>query len=219
MSSPSTIGRREVADSAEARKRSGPWPVVTFGLLWAVALVLGHRVLLAYDYAAGADAIAHTDWPQSSNVPRANGFPEIVVFAHPKCPCTRATIEELAVLMAHVRGRAAADVVFVRPEGMAEDWEKTDLWRSAVRIPGVTVLSDPEGVEAARFGAQASGQTFVYGVAGNLEFSGGITAFRGHAGDNGGETAVVSLVMTGSAETRRTSVYGCSLKNPERAER
>lgn len=219
MSSPSLISGREVPGSTGARKRNGPWLMVMFGLLWAVALVLGHRVLLAYDYTAGADAVAPTDWPKGSNVPRASGLPEIVIFAHPKCPCTRATIEELAVLMAHIRGRAAADVVFVRPEGMAADWEKTDLWRSAARIPGVRVLSDPEGVEAARFGAQASGQTFVYGGAGDLEFSGGITAFRGHAGDNAGETAVVSLVMTGSSESRRTSVYGCSLKNPERADR
>ena len=136
MSSPSTINGREVPGSAGTRKSSGAWLVAIIALLWVVALVMGHRVLLAYDYAAGTDAKAPTDWPQGSAVPRSAGLPEIVVFGHPKCPCTRATIEELAVLMAQVRGRAAAAVVFVRPEGMAADWEKTDLWRSAARFPG-----------------------------------------------------------------------------------
>ena len=202
-----------------SRKGRAAALIAVFGGLWAIALVLGHRVLLAYDYQAGADATAPARWPEGSKVPRPRGVPVIVVAAHPKCPCTRATIEELAVLMAQVRDRASATVLLVRPEGMPACWEKTDLWRSAARIPGVSVMSDPDGVEAEKFGAQASGQTLVYNAAGELEFSGGITAFRGHSGDNAGRTAIASLVLTGNAATRRTSVYGCSLKSPERAEK
>jgi hypothetical protein len=190
---------------------------VVFASAWVAALVLGQRVLLNYDYAAGAEATAPAKWPNSSKISRRAGAPVIVVVAHPRCPCTRATIEELAVLMAHVRERATAAVVFVRPDGLPEDWEKTDLWRSAERIPGVSVWSDPSGVEASLLGAQASGQTLVYDAAGMLRFSGGITAFRGHSGDNAGRSAIESLVRTGSAFTSHTSVYGCSLHNPERA--
>jgi hypothetical protein len=50
-----------------------------------------------------------------------------------------------------------------------------------------------------------------------LQFSGGITASRGHSGDNLGRSAVVALVTTGESATNHTSVYGCSLHNPERA--
>jgi hypothetical protein len=108
-------------------------------------------------------------------------------------------------------------VVFVRPPGVPEDWEKTDLWRSAARIPGVTVMGDTDGLEAARFGAQASGQTLFYNASGDLQFSGGITASRGHSGDNLGRSSLVALVTTGESTTNHTSVYGCSLQNPERA--
>ena len=78
-------------------------------------------------------------------------------------------------------------------------------------------MSDVDGLEAARFGVQASGQTLLYGANGNLQFSGGITASRGHSGDNLGRSAIVALVTTGESTTNHTSVYGCSLHNPERA--
>jgi hypothetical protein len=202
-----------------ARKQVRFVLAVAIGAVWIGALFAAHRVLLGYDYQAGADAKAPAMWPRDTKLQRSETLPTIVVFAHPKCPCTRATIEELAVLMAKVHGRATATVVFVRPDEFPAGWEKTDLWQSAARIPGVDVLSDPSGVEAARFGAQASGQTMFYDARGELRFSGGITEFRGHSGDNAGRSAITSLVLTGSAGIDHTSVYGCSLKNPERAAR
>jgi len=81
------------------------------------------------------------------------------------------------------------------------------------------VLSDVSGTEARLFGAQASGQTMLYDAAGNLQFSGGITASRGHAGDSPGRSAILSIVNTGNSDWTHTSVYGCSLHNPERAVR
>jgi hypothetical protein len=194
---------------------------ILLGAVWIGALFFAHRALLGYDYQAGADAKAPATWPRDTKVRRdvgANGAdPTIVVFAHPQCPCTRATIGELAVLMAKVHGKATATVVFVRPDEFPAGWEQTDLWRSAAAIPGVDVLSDPGEVEATRFGAQASGQTMFYDASGVLRFSGGITEFRGHAGDNAGRSAITSLILTGHADVDHTSVYGCSLKNPERA--
>ena len=41
--------------------------------------------------------------------------------------------------------------------------------------------------------------------------------FRGHAGDNPGRAAILSFVSTGAAKVQQTSVYGCSLHDPERA--
>jgi hypothetical protein len=190
---------------------------ILLGAVWIGALFFAHRTLLGYDYQAGTDAKAPVMWPRDAKVQRTGSLPTIVVFAHPKCPCTRATIEELAVLMAKVHGRATATVVFVRPDEFPAGWEKTDLWQSAARIPGVTAVSDPGAVEAGRFDAQASGQTMFYDAGGVLKFSGGITEFRGHAGDNAGQSALVSLALTGRADIDHASVYGCSLKNPERA--
>jgi hypothetical protein len=199
------------------KSRIGTWAIGAFAIAWLGAVLLGQRVILNYDYTAAAEGAPPAKWPQNSAIPRAEGLPIIVLAVHPRCPCTRATMEELARLMARLHNQATAAVVFVRPHGFSEEWEKTDLWRSAARIPGVTVLSDAEGREASRFGAQASGQTMLYSAAGDLQFSGGITGARGHSGDNLGRSTIVSLVTTGQSTTSHTSVYGCSLHDPERA--
>jgi hypothetical protein len=73
------------------------------------------------------------------------------------------------------------------------------------------VIFDPDGVEARRFGAETSGHTLLFAGDGRLLFSGGITASRGHAGDNAGESVIVALVNNQTPALTRTLVFGCSL--------
>jgi len=103
----------------------------------------------------------------------------------------------------------------MKPHGFADDWVKTDLWRHALRIPGVSVLVDEDGIEARHFRAVTSGQVLLYGADGRLLFSGGITSTRGHVGDNPGESAIEALVNTGSADDDHSLVFGCPLFNPD----
>ena len=121
-------------------------------------------------------------------------------------------MSELALLMAACKGHLQAYVLFYAPKGAADSWTKTDLWANAARIPGVVVQADADGEEARRFHATTSGQTILYDEKGQLRFSGGITAGRGHSGDNAGRTAIVALVLTGKSEQQQTHVYGCSLQ-------
>lgn len=185
------------------------------GLLWLAGLEVGLRAILNYENGPAAPGSAPSQWPVQSRIERVPGLPAIVVIAHPHCSCTRATIGELALLMARVRNRVTATVVFVRPPGVPEKWEETGLWRDAQQIPGVRVMNDPEGKEAALFGAVASGQTMLCNPGGKLQFSGGITAGRGHSGDNTGRSTIVALITRGKSELSETPVYGCSLANPE----
>lgn len=113
--------------------------------------------------------------------------------------------------MAQAQNRVTAYVLFLKPEGSSDDWEKTDLWQSAASIPDVKVIVDERGAEAHRFHASTSGQTVLYGSEGQLLFSGGITGSRGHSGDNAGRSAIVSLLHTGEAERSETFVFGCPL--------
>jgi hypothetical protein len=199
------------------REKLRTWHVVLLASVWVTAVAYGQRALLNYDFEAAAPGTPPAQWPSASTVSRSTGLPTIVVAAHPRCPCTRATIEELAILMARLHNQVTATVVFVHPHQFPGAWQKTDLWDSASRIPGVAVIDDTDGVEATRFGAVASGQTLLYSAQGKLLFSGGIVPFRGHAGDNPGRSAIISLVSTGSPALSQTSVYGCSLHDPERA--
>jgi hypothetical protein len=167
--------------------------------------------MLVYQDTPGRAAELRERWPQASRIQRADDQATLVIVAHPKCPCTRATIGELNSLMAQCHGKVNAYVLFFKPRGTAEAWEKTDLWYSAAAIPGVRVLTDLGGLESHRFHASTSGQALLFSNSGRLLFSGGITAGRGHAGDNAGCDAIVSLVMTGRAERNKTPVFGCSI--------
>jgi hypothetical protein len=146
---------------------------------------------------------------------------------HPHCPCSRASIGELSILMAHSDGMIAAFVVFVQPPGFDENWTKSDIWSSAGAIPVVIRIVD-RGTEAKLFGAATSGQTMVYDPRGRLRFSGGITAARGHYGDNVGVSAITRVIDTPESSgpaaavhrnkpvviASTNAVYGCALFAP-----
>lgn len=80
----------------------------------------------------------------------------LVVFVHPQCPCSDATVAELTRLMTVCHDKLIAHALFIRPGGFASGWEQTNLWRDAARILGVFVACDPDGVEAKRFGGVRS---------------------------------------------------------------
>ncbi|RKH10088.1 RedB protein [Corallococcus sp. CA047B] len=187
--------------------------LVLAGVLWLGVIVTGLVTLARYSLTPGVAQAMVARWPEGTPLTRQAGRPVLVMLAHPKCPCTRASVAELQALMAHADGRADAFVLFMRPEGLEDGWEQGELWRAAASIPGVTVLKDPGGVEAKRFGATTSGHVVLYGADGHLRFSGGLTVARGHVGDSPGRTALERVLREGG-EGRDTPVYGCALEDP-----
>lgn len=187
----------------------GKW--LAFGVVWVLALVAGFSLLWKYKMEPGGAEGAPAVWPPDSAISRSGDGATLVLFAHPHCPCTRASLAELARLMSRFRGQLSAAVIFLRPAGVGADWEDTDLRRQAAAIPGVTTVQDEAGVEAARFRATTSGATVLYDAGGRLIFSGGLTASRGHEGDSFGIRRISSLLRTGTADRRDAPVYGCSL--------
>jgi hypothetical protein len=189
---------------------------VAAGLLWVAAVAVGLWFMLNYERTAGATGAVPTAWPSGSSIPRSANQATLVLFAHPRCPCTRATMSELAELMAKTTGKLQTCVVFFTPPGASADWTESDLHASAAAIPGVKVLDDLRGTEAKRFGAETSGHALLFGRDGKLLFSGGITASRGHAGDNAGESAIASIVNGHGAPQDRSLVFGCSFNQREK---
>lgn len=185
------------------------WTIVI--VLWSVAVGAGSTLLWNYATTAGAAAMPPEHWPAQSSIEREPGTATLIMLAHPRCPCTRASIAELAVLMARIGPRARAHVLFVRPQKSDANWDKTTLSQAAAAIPGVTVHPDPGGVEAALFRAATSGQVVVYDASGGLMFRGGITGARGHEGDNVGLSRVLALLTGSRADQNESKVFGCAL--------
>ena len=182
-------------------------------VLWIGCVAIGLAKLWDYENSPAPAGHAVRRWPAAASVARDPSRPTLITFAHPHCPCSRASVRELARLMARVGTRAAAYVLFVRPDSVPAGWERTALWDEAAKIPGVRVTT-VDAAQARAFGARVSGETLLFSADGDLLFAGGITASRGHEGDNVGRSQVTAL-LTGAAAAaappRRTSVFGCFL--------
>ncbi len=178
---------------------------------WLSTAVSGSALLWRYKYAPGTDALAPLAWPVASAIPRTLDRPTLIVFAHPRCACTRATLGELAQLMAHSQGRVSAHVVFFQPEGSAPDWARGALWDAAAAIPSARIHADAGGRQARLFRAQTSGHTVLYDAGGQRVFDGGITVARGHFGDNAGLRALTALVQGRAAELWPSKIFGCPI--------
>lgn len=196
-------------------KRPGRRAVVlaVTAVLWAVAVAVGLGTLWDYEITPASAGRASPHWPETSGIVRDRSRPTLVVFVHPHCPCSRASIRELARLMARVPERVSGSVLFVRPAHAPPNWAESDLWHTAVSIRGVraSVIDD---ARARAFGARVSGETLLYAADGRLLFAGGLTGSRGHEGDNVGRDTVTRLLMQNThAETTLASsfVFGCFL--------
>jgi hypothetical protein len=164
--------------------------LVVTGIVWLAVVTGGLAWMARYENSPGITGRIPLEFPDASNVARQPGQLSVIMFVHPRCPCSRASIGELEKIMTRCHGRLAAQVVCYKPEGTPDEWAQTNLWRSAAAIPGVRVRTDEAGREAERLGAETSGQTLLYDTDGELLFQGGLTAGRGHAGDNPGSDAV-----------------------------
>lgn len=132
------------------------------------------------------------------------------MFVHPRCPCSQASVAELERLQARLAGQVDLRVVSLLPDDANSAWTDTPLCRRAALLPGVSIVTDAAGSEAYRFRAKTSGETLLYDSAGRLAYHGGITAARGHEGDNPGSDAIVSLV-SGSDAPATCPAFGCPL--------
>lgn len=180
-------------------------------VLWSVGVAAGCWILLAYGSTSGATGAPPAYWPDGSAIVPAADRPTLVLFAHPHCPCTRASLGELARLSSTCGERLATVIAIYTPSSEPADWPATSLPAMADAIPGAAIVSDIDGREATRFGAATSGHVLLYDAMGELTFSGGITASRGHEGGNAGRTAIERLVGGSPAQRDTTPVFGCPL--------
>lgn len=143
---------------------------------------------------------------------KAPGRWQITVYAHPHCPCTKATLAELAAIAA-AAPELAIRVRIVRPFDTPDRWARGQTWESAIQIANCDVDFDAGGTEARHYGAETSGFTVLIDPAGRIAYRGGLTPGRGRQGE--GPSAILAILAGGPAPTTAVPVYGCSLFTPE----
>lgn len=212
------LGAQNAIVSTDSAATKPSFPRVTLAVstcVWLLVVCVGVTQLWRYSNAPGDVQEPPSIWPTQSGIARSSERATLLVFVHPYCPCTRATLGELERLLTDADGgqRVEAFAVFMKPESSTSEWEQSDLWRKAVAIPGVTAIPDEGMVECERFRAQTSGLTLLYDRHGALRFHGGITSSRGHEGDNVGRNTILSLLLDRTVPIDHAPVFGCCLQS------
>jgi hypothetical protein len=185
------------------------------GATWATAIAVGFAGLAVYESRPGTDAAAPREWPARTRLTRDSDCWTLVMFLHPRCPCSQASLQELAELLSDNPFQVRTILLCCKPPGVPDGWERGDTWRQAMSMKHVTVHIDESDVERRYFGAQTSGQVLLYDPSGRLRYDGGITRARGHVGANAGRAAVEALLRGGASPVNSGPVFGCPLVTPE----
>jgi len=180
-------------------------------LICIAAVICGLGALWDYSNRPGLPAKAQATWPTKTHISRDPNFSTLIMFTHPRCECSEASMSELNQILTKINSKLNTIIIFVTPKNPDNSWKDTALWAGAKLIPGAQIILDAGGLEADRFGARTSGQILLYDKQGNLVFSGGITNARGHPGDSFGKTAVISFINEHRLDHKTTPVFGCAL--------
>ena len=188
--------------------------LILLTVCWCGSAVAGFLILEKYKATPGEQGVVRSQWPENTSVDFAPRVYNFVLALHPHCPCSRATVGELARILDRLHVKVCLHVLVYRPAGSAGDWDSSTLLDEVAALSGARLHVDIDAAEAERFGILTSGGLVLYGVHGELLFQGGITPSRGHAGDTAAQDAIRERLL-GQASTLYTApVFGCPLREP-----
>lgn len=192
--------------------------IPTLLVVWSTLVAAGFAALYLYSTLPGAWGRLPEQWPDQATLQRSAKHPTLLVFAHPRCPCTIATMRELERLEADCPETLQIQLVMYRPVQADAQWVETPLVRLAKQIPRTHVVWDVDGQLAQQFGAHTSGHAMLFTPTGQLAFSGGLTQLRAHEGTNLGSQSIIALLHHLAPATSKTPVFGCPIVEATRLE-
>jgi hypothetical protein len=191
-----------------------------FQLIWLSGTASGFFLLGAYHARPGQPGKPLVRWPEESPVRLDPDRPTLLIFLHPRCPCSRASVAEIASIAASYPDRFAVHAILYQPEGPSEDWDRAEAAAAEeAPIPGLRRWTDRGGRLGRRFGVETSGHVLLFDPDGGLLFEGGITPSRGHRGGNLGLEALVARIERRDVGAGSSPIFGCPILDPASASR
>src|SRR5882762_11463884 len=120
--------------------------------LWLGLIVVGYAWLLRYSFAVGKAATAPGTIPHglASSAPSAR--PQLLLALHPRCPCSRATLTELAKILSRAANACDVTVLLYRPADKPDSWLEGALLDTCRQL-NCRICPDPDGRLAASLGS------------------------------------------------------------------
>lgn len=193
-------------------KRPTPAYMHALTFVWLTAAVTGMLCLVNYSTEPGSIKADVVRWPSESQVPRSANRFRLIVFSHPHCPCTKASLRQLQRVLPMAIAPVDCCVIFVA-ESLQWKVEDSKLWQRAKQIKGVDLVKSEDLSEVHAFGASVSGEAFLFAPQGELLYHGGLTGSRGHEGDCDGSRTIAAYLAGGQSDITERPVFGCPLLN------
>ncbi|TWT30026.1 thioredoxin domain-containing protein [Blastopirellula retiformator] len=195
-------------------------PLTTLLTGWIVAICLVWWNMTAYSFQIDAEPTPIEVWPAVADIPLAADRPTVLLFLHPRCPCSVASLAELEQAIAATPSdlRPNVQVVATVPQEYDASWTDTKTMARSENLPGASVFVDVGGHESQKFGAASSGHVMAFAPSGELLYSGGVTHSRGHEGDNVGRASLVRVLSDASDQSHVAAelpAFGCRLFLPD----
>ena len=194
-----------------------PIQLMAFVTLFAMAAI-GFVELTDYSSRPGDSgsipAHLHDLKPSEASLPTAladNQRQTLLFFYHPKCPCTTASVRVLERLLARCVDQPKLTAVAYCPPEEDESWIETRTTAALSKLEHSDVLVDRNGQWSRQFGVSVSGHLLLYDRKGHLEFSGGITPYRGHEGDSPSSIDLLERLNSDTQDCRTWPVFGCTI--------
>ncbi|BBM82387.1 hypothetical protein [Candidatus Uabimicrobium amorphum] len=209
--------------SSKFKKNTITFFVFFFGVLWLGAIIASFYFFGVYENTPGKLGIVPKKLLRTPQLGISKKKPTLLVFLHPRCPCSHATIGALEIIISRTANPCEVVVVFYAPKDEKKHWYQTRLFQKAQKISlllqhkkskiQLRTYVDREAQQSKKFGATISGTVLLYDAADALRFHGGITLSRGHfdSGDNFGVEAIVNILNKKSNKITQTPVFGCSI--------
>ena len=112
----------------------------SFGLLIVWGLVIGSGMLLfeIYSFQPGQAGSPPAWWPEESLIPRDADRSTLLIFLHPRCPCSQASVEELAYILSQTRRRVTPHALLFSP---THPWRQRARPASKRRLPPYPIFT------------------------------------------------------------------------------
>lgn len=179
--------------------------------LWLGALAFGFYQLSQYEYSSARALKATASWPTKSSLALSSEESTLLVFLHPHCPCSQATLSELERQQRYWPKSLQLTFVFIQPPNKGQEWVQGALWERAGRFPRSQRRIDINGREAFLFGASNSGEAHLFDRHGQSLFVGGVTSSRGHEGESVPGRDLLARIENKIVTPCEHPVFGCDL--------
>jgi hypothetical protein len=183
--------------------------VIVVSAIWLIATTYAYSVMMRFDTRPGMAGNPPLRWPATSQVKLAKAQRTLLVFLHPKCSCSRASISQLQNLQKRLPGKFHTELVLWQPLNPSPSWNQ--LYRTDMgELTGTQVITDPGGRAAALFDVHTSGYVLLYGAGGDLQYAGGLTLARAFDLEGPGIVAMEQIMAGSKTTAAHRPVYGCS---------